>query len=716
MSAADRFAEFRQEKESADKEQTSRSSTNRPVNFGDYETSLTRIQELLQKHELEHEFKNKNGESIFELQRCPENEQHSRGEAFVKVSSAGDVTAGCQHNSCKWGFPSFFKKLEGSWPSGPQGPVFETPVNGPAWLNFDQKTGKAAILQHQAASDFRETYPTLDLDDPVAVNTLQQFLRELAPQVNFTHLDLQNILKLGRIQLGEEPWSVDPIPLVKVMQEERAYPLSALPSNQQAQIKELCELVKVPTTLAAQSLQAAISCAAQGLVNVVRRVDHDELVGPVNTAHLTLAEPSERKSSVDDKLMVFLSEQERELREKYSQEYRKLAGQYDQWQQKYQDRQAAVAKIQRQPELKEEDHGKIDKINRELMEMKETEPLQPPSREANYLPYLSSRNFSIQALAQLLSRYPSMIINSAEGGQTLGSFAFQKDNLLNTLADLNELIWKGAVRNNRVGDTGVDVENARLTVNLMIQPEAAIDLFTNPLYRGTGMLARFCVAHPVSIAGTRFVDVTKALNGNHSLPKHLNRLTRQLRQLLQAVQLDSDRQLVLKPLRMSRDGLALWLEYYNQVEKELGEQGIFQDHKDIAGKTAEIAARLAAQFHLVNVGPEGEISAEFVLSAVELARWYLHEFLRVSGVAQDDRAFRNATKLLNWLKTHERAEEFRRGHTMELRTLQNHGVRPPCKDKEQLMEALTLLERNHFLRFDERTRRIKGHPKEFCAN
>ena len=124
---------------------------------------------------------------------------------------------------------------------------------------------------------------------------------------------------------------------------------------------------------------------------------------------------------------------------------------------------------------------------------------------------------------------------------------------------------------------------------------------------------------------------------------------------------------------MSRDGLALWLEYYNQIEKELGEQGIFQDHKDIAGKTAEIAARLAAQFHLVNVGPEGEISAEFVLSAVEF-RWYLHEFLRVSGVAQEDQAFRNATKLLNWLKTHERAEEFRRGYTMELWTLQNHGV------------------------------------------
>ena len=114
MSAADRFAEFRQEKEAADQKQTSRSSTNRPVNFGDYETSLIRIQELLQKHELEHEHKYKGGKSIFELRHCPENEQHTRGEAFFKVSPAGDVTSGCQHNSCKWGFPSFYKKLEGS--------------------------------------------------------------------------------------------------------------------------------------------------------------------------------------------------------------------------------------------------------------------------------------------------------------------------------------------------------------------------------------------------------------------------------------------------------------------------------------------------------------------------------------------------------------------------------------------------------------------------
>ena len=56
-------------------------------------------------------------------------------------------------------------------------------------------------------------------------------------QVNFTQFDLQNILKLGRIQLGEEPWSVDPVPLVKVMQEERAWSSQRLAIKSAAQIK-----------------------------------------------------------------------------------------------------------------------------------------------------------------------------------------------------------------------------------------------------------------------------------------------------------------------------------------------------------------------------------------------------------------------------------------------------------------------------------------------
>ena len=63
-----------------------------------------------------------------------------------------------------------------------------------------------------------------------------------------------------------------------------------------------------------------------------------------------------------------------------------------------------------------------------------------------------------------------MIINSAEGGQTLGSFAFQKDNLLNTLADLNGLKMRmpglGGKVLTRAGGTSVLVAGGELFTNL----------------------------------------------------------------------------------------------------------------------------------------------------------------------------------------------------------------------------------------------------------
>ena len=130
MNSANAFDQFRR-KEKYTTGQKSNSKSSGPVNFGDHEKSIALIEELLQRHSLEHQRKEKSGEVIFELQRWPENEQHPPGKAFVKVSRSGDVTAGCQHDSCKWGFPGFYKKLEGTWPNGKNGTVFDAPTNPP---------------------------------------------------------------------------------------------------------------------------------------------------------------------------------------------------------------------------------------------------------------------------------------------------------------------------------------------------------------------------------------------------------------------------------------------------------------------------------------------------------------------------------------------------------------------------------------------------------
>jgi len=87
-----------------------------PVNYGDQSKSLTAVNSLLNDNDLAHTLKEKSGDSIFLLSVCPENAQHAKGKAHIKVAANGDTTAACQHNSCEWGYRSLHKKWTGEYP------------------------------------------------------------------------------------------------------------------------------------------------------------------------------------------------------------------------------------------------------------------------------------------------------------------------------------------------------------------------------------------------------------------------------------------------------------------------------------------------------------------------------------------------------------------------------------------------------------------------
>jgi hypothetical protein len=53
----------------------------------------------------------------WELQSCPFNPDHDRGEAWVAVMPNGAKVAGCQHNSCTWKWPDLRAKVELESPS-----------------------------------------------------------------------------------------------------------------------------------------------------------------------------------------------------------------------------------------------------------------------------------------------------------------------------------------------------------------------------------------------------------------------------------------------------------------------------------------------------------------------------------------------------------------------------------------------------------------------
>ncbi|MBV6274223.1 DUF3987 domain-containing protein [Alcaligenaceae bacterium CGII-47] len=119
---------------------------------------------------------------------------------------------------------------------------------------------------------------------------------------------------------------------------------------------------------------------------------------------------------------------------------------------------------------------------------------------------------------------------------------------------------------------------------------------TKGLMRGTGFLARFLVAWPESTMGTRLY--TEAPDWSK-----LQALNARMTELLQnPLSIDDDGRLTTITLALSQQAHAAWVQFQNAIEKQLRQDGELQDVKDVASKTADNAARLAALFHVFERG------------------------------------------------------------------------------------------------------------------
>jgi hypothetical protein len=82
----------------------------------------------------------------------------------------------------------------------------------------------------------------------------------------------------------------------------------------------------------------------------------------------------------------------------------------------------------------------------------------------------------------------------------------------------------------------------------------------------------------------------------------------------------------------------------------MAQDGPLECLRDVAGKAAENAARIAAVLTIVE-GPDASIiKAGTMTAGCELMTWYVFEALRLSGAHRQPPTLRNAIKLLEWLK------------------------------------------------------------------
>jgi hypothetical protein len=407
------------------------------------------------------------------------------------------------------------------------------------------------------------------------------------------------------------------------------YPFDALPEVMRGAVSEVEAYTKAPQALVACSALASLSLAAQALYDVKR---DEGLTGPVSLFLMPVAESGERKSTLDSYFIQPMRDYENACATAAKPEIAKFNTDMQRWEAKNKgilEKLTSLAKTEKDCSVDDE----------RLSTHHECKPVPP------LVPRLIYGDVTQEALtSSLAAGWPSGGVISSEGGAILGGHAMKRDNQMGNMAAFNEL-WDGKpIRVDRRTTGSYSVKGTRLTVAVQVQP-ATLQAFmkgSGPLARGSGYLARFLICHPTSTQGTRLYQRAPAQS-----PK-LDRFRKRIADILAVQPVIEEGALKPSMLTFTDDAMDAWINFYNDVELQLGAGGELRDVRDVASKTADNAARLAALFHVLEDG-NGSISLNHMQGATRLARWHLNESQRILAGTDMTADMQNATLLEEWL-------------------------------------------------------------------
>jgi len=444
------------------------------------------------------------------------------------------------------------------------------------------------------------------------------------------------------------------------------YPVDALPSTIRAAVNEVGGFVKAPVPLVASSAIAALSLAIQALFNVERA---SKLHSPVSTFTLVIASSGERKSTCDSFFTKAIKDYESAKVEDAKPFVKNYCASIESWEAKH---SGIKDKIRQHAKEKKPTAG----LEADLRDLEHNKPVPPRT------PRLIYGDVTPEELAfKLAKAWPSGGVVSAEAGVVFGSHGMGSDSITRNLARLNVLWDGGDLPIDRRSSESFTVRGARLTMGLQVQADTLLAFFekSGALARGTGFLARFLIAWPESTQGNR--PFTEAPESWPSLAAFNLRITEILNQ---NVPIDENGSLTPQMLMLTPEAKKAWIEYHDAIERELVRGGELFDVRDVASKSADNAARLAALFHVFE-GGLGAISADAFERASRIAAWHLNESRRFFGELALPAEMVDAAHLEKWLLEHCRRE---RTLSVARRHAQRHGT---IRDGARLDNAINEL-------------------------
>jgi hypothetical protein len=417
-----------------------------------------------------------------------------------------------------------------------------------------------------------------------------------------------------------------PIPLIPELAPAALYPVGALGAVLGEAAVSIARKVQCPVEIAAQSVLAVASLAAQAHADVLMPFGQTR---PLSLFLFSIALSSDRKTSADYEALTPIRERERALGDQYG----------------YDLEQARMCQAAWQGERK-----KIE-ADKKLDYEKRTERLKRLGREPDLPlhPILTAPEPTVEGLVKMWPNAPAALgLFSAEGGQLVGGHSMSEDNRLKTAAAYSEL-WDGKpVRRVRAGDGVTILNGRRFALHVMIQPEAAQAFLSDSLLRSQGLLSRILIASPPTMAGQRFYKA--ADEHDSSSIRAYSRVVGGLLEMPWPLADGKRNELLPRVLPFSSDAVGVWREFYDHIESRSGPGSELAAVREFAGKAAEHAARIAGVLAVVADAGAQEIGANTMRDAAALVEWYVGESQRLAAAAMTDPRIARAQRLLEWTR------------------------------------------------------------------
>ena len=239
-----------------------------------------------------------------------------------------------------------------------------------------------------------------------------------------------------------------------------------------------------------------------------------------------------------------------------------------------------------------------------------------------------------------------------------------------------------------IDDFGLSVlVGRRVSMHVLMQPVILRGLMADPLAQGQGWIARTLIAEPRSLAGSRLYRADQVAADKRPEVLRYHAALCALLAETPAVHPEGDGcELTPRPMLLDQGAQAVWIEFYDEVERQQADGAPLAGVRAWASKAAEHAARIAAVVTLMADPVAAEVPADAMAGAIEITSFYLGEHVRLMGQSVVHLHQQRLRDLLAWLQ--EKGPRVKRSDVLQftpraLRDLKAEGINPMLAELER---------------------------------